>query len=104
MMGFLTGSRIYGVSRPESDLDMVLKVTPLEAKLLTEVQDSGRNDDYGSYGNSPESTSIRFGRLNLIICFTDEAYHRWLAARSLCRMKSPITRDEAVRIHKEHGI
>ena len=92
---FLTGSRVYGTPSDQSDLDLVIRVSPEDMETLKKASDNGR-------------LPIRFGKLNLICCVDEAHYDAFAEARRECLMASPVTRDEAVEIHKtqlrEYGI
>lgn len=102
MLGQLTGSRVYGTPKEDSDVDMILRVTRAEGTILEEVSGAYRNPDYP---DTKDARPIRFGKLNIILCYTDAAYEGWLKARQLCMenrklLGRQLTREEAVAIHK----
>lgn len=69
---FITGSRAYGDPRLDSDVDLVIRCSPdLEATLryLSDFKDPTER--------SNPTRPIRFGRLNLITCTTDEQFAVW---------------------------
>ncbi len=64
--GFLTGSRVYGQPRDDSDLDLCMLVTQRELELLREVAESADDGDLTEqYDNA---RVLRFGKLN-VVCF-----------------------------------
>lgn len=65
MNAFITGSRAYGKPQPESDIDLVIRVESSTADNLEELS--------GVKNGEP----VRFGKLNLILCRTDEEYALW---------------------------
>jgi hypothetical protein len=67
MNAFLTGSRVYGRPGPNSDIDLVVRVDPTTARHIRRLQGVAMS----------EPTPIRFGKLNLILCETDEQYEVW---------------------------
>lgn len=87
---FLTGSRVYGEPREDSDIDLVVQVTPKEyQKLLDQCSPPpGSNDpDYFRLG----VFSLRFGKLNLI-CTTNHGegpkhYEVWRKGTQLLKQK-----------------
>lgn len=66
MRAFITGSRAYGKPREDSDIDLVVRVSGDAAELLWDL--------------SEDDKSCRFGRLNLILCTTDEKFAAWKVA------------------------
>lgn len=63
MNAFLTGSHVYGKVRPNSDIDLVVRVDEETATKLRRLSDS--------------KETVRFGSLNLILCTTDDEYAMW---------------------------
>lgn len=105
---FLTGSRAYGNPREDSDVDLVVLVDEADDNSTLDVihaqseAPDGHYDAHGSY-------SLRYGKLNLIVCTTQEAFDQWRASTntSLDRMmhlSRPLTREEAVAIFMSQGI
>ena len=66
MLPFLVGSHVYGTPRPDSDIDLVIRMTPEVATRLYELA-----------GQSPDGP-LRFGALNLIPALDDEQYAAWV--------------------------
>lgn len=56
MRAFLTGSRVYGKPNALSDVDLVVVVAEDTEKILMEESED------------PAKKTVRFGRLNLIVC------------------------------------
>lgn len=98
---FLTGSRVYGEPREDSDIDMVVSLTPevlIDLRELADAKEPGM-DEPASGG--PDTDSLRFGRLNLICVTVEEDKELWwngtqdlLEARRTTGR--PITREAAV--------
>lgn len=63
MNAFLTGSRVYGSPQADSDIDLVVRVDETTAGLLRLL--SGNKD------------TVRFGKLNVILCTTDKEFAVW---------------------------
>ncbi len=84
---FFTGSRVYGIPREYSDLDMVLSMTIEEERELLKHTD---------YKLSGSRYTIRYGNLN-IIPTTDEKFHRaWYIGTQELIKRKPVTRNEAI--------
>lgn len=75
--GFLTGSRVYGKPRDDSDLDLCLLVTKDELDLLRKCADMATGDqEHAEEENEenevrmypPNGRVLRFGKLN-VLCF-----------------------------------
>lgn len=98
---FITGSRAYGMPTEASDLDLVIRVTDGQYAALKALADeeSGLRECTNFY--PPSSAPLRFGKLNLLCCMTDDRYDQWSRALQKCKQEAPITRDRAIAIHKE---
>ncbi len=90
---FLTGSYAYGTPTPESDIDVVLFM-PDEGDRVILMEESNP----GSTGspNAQGGLSLRFGRLNLIVCNTPEQLEQWRSGTEALIARRPVTRAEAV--------
>lgn len=64
MNSFLTGSQVYGKPRKDSDLDLVVLVSPETAAKLIKHSDLGKEP-------------VRYGKLNLILCEDDIEFATW---------------------------
>lgn len=109
--GFLTGSRIYGKPRDDSDIDLCVLVTRDELDLLRKCCDvSGRSqdnieqqaEDDKRRNYPPNGRVLRFGKLNLL-CFVhnndeDEFFSFALGTVKMLagEMKGSENRDTAV--------
>lgn len=97
MNAFVTGSWAYGEPTEASDLDLVIRV------------DGGDDGSAGFFETADEVcvdggsySSLRFGNLNLIVCWTDDAYNMWKEAREQCLREcgdTSVSRDRAIEIH-----
>ena len=85
IMGILTGSRAYGEPRSDSDVDLALFVDPRLATILRNAADPHNADHPG----------VRFGRLNLILCESQEEYDKWHGGTLKLIGEAPVTRDAA---------
>lgn len=90
---FLIGSHVYGTPRPDSDIDLVVRMTGKLAIRLYELA-----------GVNPHMP-LRFGSLNIIPAVTDEEYEAWMTGlREVLQLQEdsgePVTREQAVRIFK----
>lgn len=93
---FLTGSRAYGVPRPESDWDVVCllgadQIAALEASFEVRWTGSGRAIAW-------------IGPVNLIICVDRVDYFRWQDVTDDLVRRRPVSRDEAVSAFNEAGL
>jgi len=64
-LAILTGSHAYGAPTDHSDIDLVIRCENKIADLLR------KNSDV-----SPDG-SVRYGKLNLILCLEDDQYKAW---------------------------
>lgn len=80
------GSRVYGVPRPSSDLDVVVQITPADLSLLRAVADAEK----GPAHEDPNVWSLTFGRLNVIVCLTEASYNVY--ALGIQALKSRVAR------------
>lgn len=89
MTAFLTGSRLYGQPTPESDVDLVIHMSPERAKKFMDALDPEMlpkhmtPEDRARYGLGDQIT-FRFGKLNLILCLTLTRTDAWLDATQRC--------------------
>lgn len=89
---FVTGSRVYGTPRPDSDIDLcVTGISELDYHLLRENADDHKGSGDGS---------LVFGRLNLILLDAAE-FEVWREATNELAARKPVTREEAVREFKD---
>jgi hypothetical protein len=99
-MAFLTGSVAYGKPTEKSDVDLVLLMSKLDAEDLLEYADKGDTAPY-SIGENTLWTQMRFGKLNLIICFDVRMYDTWKNGTKTLVKRSwtgSVTRDDAVKV------
>lgn len=89
-MAFLTGSRVYGTPREDSDIDIVVHLESEEISQLLDKEYS-TNNNYNA-----TSASIRFGNLNLICMSDHQEYLAWYQATKELKARKPVTRDEAI--------
>lgn len=98
MSAILTGSRAYGTPRPDSDVDLVIRLSP-----ETLVQLIAASDKHAEYPEN-NSASVRFGILNLICVTSDSAYETWRSNTAALVARKPVTRDEAIESFSLLGI
>ncbi len=93
MKAFLTGSRKYGTPKPESDVDLVVFLTPDDLESLAELADAEGSQMVSCYG--AENLSIRFGRLNLICVTSEPDYEVWREGTETLHAAKPVSREIA---------
>ena len=97
---FVTGSRVYGQPRVDSDIDLVVFLSPADLERLTvfgQQMTSPEDPDYVMAGGIP----FRFGDLNLL-CVTDEKkYEVWKKGTRHLKRQKPVTRGFAVRYFRD---
>ena len=85
MRSFITGSRAYGLPREDSDIDLVVWVSPVDLHALRAMaekekgwQEHSKNGLKEAPSNGgPEADSLRFGNLNLIAVTWKDAFKAW---------------------------
>jgi hypothetical protein len=68
-IAFVTGSRAYGKPGPASDIDLVVQLTQAEVEVLRTESEQG--------SSPPGSTSMKFGKLNLIVPDSPQSLAVW---------------------------
>lgn len=66
-LAFMVGSRVYGAPREDSDLDLVVRMSPETAKALYE------------FAGQPETGPLHFGKLNIIPALDEDQFDAWIA-------------------------
>lgn len=107
-MSFLTGSRVYGTPREDSDIDLVVLVSHAEIDLLHKLSENSTDIKVctSDIEHGLSSGSFKFGQINLIAVTKKEHYEIWKrGTEDLCKIAgergSPITREEACKHFKE---
>lgn len=88
---FLTGSRVYGRPRDDSDVDLVVLMTKDEMAALAR-----HGSDIKDYGTG--SLSVRFGILNIVAVSSPAEYEAWRDSKNALLARRPVTRDDAVDV------
>lgn len=102
MKAFLTGSRVYGTPRPDSDIDFVVLVGKDELLTLTALADNlaEKAESEGSLGSTrgkeDPGESLRFGKLNLICHTSQVVFEAWRDATAALKDVRPVTREAAI--------
>lgn len=91
----LTGSRVYGSPKPNSDVDLVLLMTGPQANALAVFADQ---DPGPKHSQSASGFSLRFGRLNLIIETDPVKFEVWVRGTEQLTAMKPVTRSQAVAL------
>jgi predicted nucleotidyltransferase len=96
---FLTGSYAYGTPRVDSDIDLVVMVSPAQGRALEEMSDTPREDGELDY-DKEHALVLRFGQLNLICCLSQKWFDVWKAGTTELQKRAPVSREEACRLFK----
>lgn len=112
---FMTGSQVYGLPKPTSDIDICLLVDREEFGLLFSKRDAHRftgtaESNVGNQGDRPmaerDSISVRYGKLNLLLTTNGEMFEAWRAATKELEDEKfrtgPVSRDRAVEVFTKH--
>lgn len=96
----LTGSHAYGTPKPESDVDLVIRVTdPDTLDAIINAADPPTDDPvHKPSAVQFRTASFRFGTLNLIIAHTDDQYAQWAEGTRILRERAPVTREQACAV------
>lgn len=86
-MAFITGSHAYGEPGPGSDIDLVIRMSEVDYEKLRVFADSSIYEDE-AYSKNTQSRCLRFGRINMLVCLTQEAYDIWLKGTQQLKAKS----------------
>lgn len=103
MKVFLTGSRVYGSPREDSDLDIAVLCEEASELTLLRLMSGKSPAQVKRKGRSggPDNDSLYFGKLNLI-CFTNKVeFEAWRRATDSLKMMGPVERQHAVDFLKE---
>ena len=96
MDAFLTGSRAYGAPSPESDFDLVVRISNEDFWKLATIHEPHEQRLFEGEG-SFKTPCVKVGRLSLICCTSDEEYDRWLKFTRKAIEKAPVSRQKAIR-------
>lgn len=91
---FLTGSRVYGTPREDSDIDLVVPVSPETAARIIELA----GEEAQPQGYEGTQSSVRFGDLNLLLVCSDAMYEAWRAGTDKLKAEAPVTRERAISV------
>lgn len=96
---FITGSQMYGNPGGQSDIDLVIPMDRDQMNLLVHLyNEAGLNKEGEGVPSETvreDSVSLRFGKLNLIVCCEKEVYTLWKEGTDYLRSKAPVSRIEA---------
>lgn len=81
---FLTGSRVYGTPKEDSDLDMVIL-----------IEEEEERDYILALKDNPNAKMTMFGNINLIVVKSEDEYYAWKSATELLESKKPVTKKKA---------
>lgn len=106
MQAFLTGSHAYGAPKDDSDVDLVIFVDDKRTHRLLEVHndlfDVEKDDADQAIYHTP-SESLKYGKLNLIICKTEKDYNEWktgteMLVKERASTGQPVSRERAIEV------
>lgn len=92
MTSFITGSQVYGTPTSESDIDLAVLVTMEDGTKL-----------WNSELRDKTSSSVRFGKLNLIIFHDPVQFYLWKRVTDNLISRKPVKRSDAVEAFKRAG-
>jgi hypothetical protein len=104
---FLTGSRVYGTPREDSDIDLVALVSDKDLYELVKAAEAtgGLGSGQDEY---EDGRSLRFGKLNLLCVTKKRHFDIWKLGTLELMAMAPVTRDHAIqhlaKLRREHRI
>ena len=102
--GFLTGSRVYGTPRPDSDWDLVVLVDPETAYALASAFCDTDTEEFATdayKGCGFQVTVEKNGKkLNLLVSTTQKAFDQWRTGTESLKKRKPVTREFACEVFK----
>lgn len=107
MNAFITGSHAYGQPTKDSDVDLVVFVEdPSEAETLRIAASRVGGVCQPDKDYPPHSMSLRFGRLNLIVCLEKGMFKAWRDGTDqlideTCQVFGSVSRERAVEVFEE---
>lgn len=96
---FLTGSRVYGVPKKTSDVDLVV---PMSLETFNKLTKWAENADEieQHYGNVVKQ--LRFGNINILAATTPDEYDCWKEGTKLLKLRDePVSRADAIEVFRE---
>ena len=97
---FVTGSRVYGVPREDSDWDIVIRCDKKDATEIFGIPQVHIGPTGIDYPLDNKGTSHYLGNINYILCFTDQRFDNWKKGTETLKNLRPVTRDVAVNLFK----
>lgn len=104
---FVSGSQRYGTPTEKSDIDLIVLLDDDNEQfdlLGNEGEVDGDASDPCEEGHDQTEgrvMSLRFGNLNLIVV-NKKLYRAWKDATDELVAQKPVTRDEAIAVHRKH--
>lgn len=103
----LTGSRVYGAPRSDSDIDLVVLVDRGTLQIISEAANDElqrpnleSNSWVSDHGLEQCQATFKFGKLNLIVVTEQADFDIWVAGTEVLLKKKvssgPVTRSEAI--------
>lgn len=93
MNAFLTGSHAYGKITNVSDIDVVVLMGKDHLAELVLMA-----DEVGSDVLQSGCRSLRFGKLDLLVCTSRTAFDVWFRGTETLVGQRPVTREEAKKV------
>lgn len=99
---FLTGSQVYGKPTKDSDVDLVILMSPDEARRLNSFSDQKMRYDPDRYPDS--FLSCRFGVLNILVCTDPKQFAAWFLGTNECSASKPKNTAQATKVMAKFGV
>lgn len=98
---FITGSRAYGIPEMDSDLDLVVFMTPETYETLTRFTDNVVGHGESATMDEAGMGSLKFGELNIIPVTNEAIYKAWKQGTEFLIREMPVDRKRAITVLKE---
>lgn len=100
MKSLLTGSRVYGEPRPDSDIDMVILAENADDRIKLMTYRDHTTKTHVRPGNVPgyNGVSLRYGNLNIILVDDPKVFEAWEKGTNFLKAIAPVTHEQACLI------
>lgn len=88
---------MYGIPTDDSDIDLVVMTDEITVKAIAEAGGCSPSDP--KYAGT-QCLSLKFGKLNLLFCTTQEQYDVWVDGTSKLSSCCPVSREFAIDVFK----
>jgi hypothetical protein len=97
----LTGSRVYGRPRDDSDTDVVVWAAEDAVESLCREADTYYTNETNEYEGATIlglRAALRFGEVNVLLVTEEWQWRAWVTGTRQLTAEAPVTRDRAVEV------